>query len=308
ATVAILAASAFVASDLGAPMAALVALTPMALAEAWVALPEVCGAKARSRAAESRLATVLDRSPAVIADPDLPALEQTDDTAPVHLQSVSASWTSDAGRSSPDGGPVSTIRLDLDSLEVGPLRPGERVQLTGPNGVGKSTALAVLARHLDPLSGTYTLASRDVRALTVDSVRARIAVVDDEPHAFAGSVRANLALAAPAAGDDAMLRALDRVDLRRWLDGLPEGLDTHLRGISGGERARLSMARAVLSARPLVLLDEPTAHLDDASAECALGGLGDFVVAPIVVAVSHRPLPWTDFVTVALDRPDVLSA
>ncbi|MGB3764163.1 MAG: thiol reductant ABC exporter subunit CydD, partial [Ornithinimicrobium sp.] len=86
ATVAILAASAFVAGDLGAPMAALVALTPMALAEAWVALPEVCGAKARSRAAQSRLASVLDRSPAVTADPHVPALDKTGDTAPVHLQ------------------------------------------------------------------------------------------------------------------------------------------------------------------------------------------------------------------------------
>ncbi|MGC1208646.1 MAG: ATP-binding cassette domain-containing protein, partial [Ornithinimicrobium sp.] len=126
-------------------------------------------------------------------------------------------------------------------------------------------------------------------------------IVDDEPHAFAGTVRANLALAAPEASDDAMVKALDAADLGRWLAGLPRGLDTSIAGVSGGERARLSMARAVLSGRPIVLLDEPTAHLDDTTAERALDGLSAAGI-PIVVAVSHRPLPWTGFSTRPLDR------
>lgn len=281
------------AGQISGPFAALVALIPMALADTWVGAADIAGAHARARAAAERLEKVLDQEPAVAgaarqdaakprAAQDL-AHDPLQDTTPhADLDAVGASWTRGAG--------TAYQSLDLQPLDLD-LPAGARVALTGPNGSGKSTALAVLARHLDPATGSYRHDREDVRDLDLEATRARLAVVDDEPHAFAGSVRANLALAAPDADDEAMVEALDRVDLGHWFTTLPEGLDTLLTGLSGGERSRLSIARALLSGRPIVLLDEPTAHLDDATADRAIGGL---LGAPgsagrTFVLVSHRP-------------------
>jgi ATP-binding cassette subfamily C protein CydCD len=246
-----------------APYAALVALVPLALADTWVGAAEIAGAHARARAAAERLEAVLGRTPAVR---DRGAGHPARTGVPhLALDGVAAEWGGPTGRR---GAQV----LDLAPLDL-TLTPGSRVALTGPNGAGKSTALAVLARHLDPLSGRYAVDGTEVRDLDLEAMRARMALVDDEPHAFAGPVRANLLLARPDATDTDVLAALEAVDLGWWFRTLPEGLDTVLLGLSGGERARLSMARAVLSRRPVVLLDEPAAHLDDATAERALDGM-----------------------------------
>ncbi len=276
AVVAWLAWTGYRSGDLTAPLAALVALTPMALAEAFTGLPEVAGARARARVAAHRLDTVLDQEPAVAGRGTDPMTQPT----PVTLDAVAASWTGE--------------RADLAPFTLEDLSPGDRVQLTGPNGAGKSTVLAVLARQLDPSGGRHTMGGRDVLGLDLASTRAAVAVVDDEPHAFAGSVRANLALAAPSAGAAEMVRALHAVDLGGWLSRQPEGLATLVTGLSGGERTRLAMARAVLSDRPLLLLDEPTAHLDDVTAERAMAGVlaadDSDGARRAVVVVSHRSL------------------
>jgi ATP-binding cassette, subfamily C, bacterial CydCD len=268
-------ASAVGASSITGPVAALVALAPIALADGWVGLAEVGGARARARAAEQRLDRVLGQAPAVTDTGD----RSTSGVLPVTADGIRAAWTDEQA-------PLGPFTLPL-------LEPGARAQLSGPNGVGKSTMLAVLARHLTPTSGTHLLAGVPAAEVRLADARADIAVVDDEPHAFAGSIRANLALAAPDATDADLLDALDAADLTRWLHGQPDGLDTPLSGLSGGERTRLAVARAVLSRRSLVLLDEPAAHLDDATAERALRRLlADPALA--VVAVSHQPLPVVD--------------
>ncbi|WP_130014165.1 thiol reductant ABC exporter subunit CydC [Serinicoccus sediminis] len=277
---------------LSGPYAALVALVPLALADARAGLPEVEGARARARSAAARLDALVGQEPAVAGRGTAPV-----PAAPpvLELREASARWVPGAGV--PD--------LHLLDLVV---EPGDRIRLSGPNGAGKSTALAVLARHLDPSGGDYLLAGvdadqgcrcgSDVRALDVEQTRALMAVVDDEPHAFAGSVRANLALAAPGATDEQLLDAVEAVDLGGWFGTLPQGLDTPLTGLSGGERSRLALARALLSGRPVVLLDEPAAHLDDATAQRALGGLLDRVGGGrAVVLVSHtEPVTgrWTE--------------
>ncbi|WP_122261935.1 thiol reductant ABC exporter subunit CydD [Ornithinimicrobium cerasi] len=278
AAVAVLAWQARSAGELTGPYAALVALVPMALADTWVGTADIAGAAARARASADRLAAVLGRSPAVhgrgTGSPAGTAVPR------LVLDAVGAAWGEESR--------AARHTLDLAPLDL-TLQPGCRLALTGPNGVGKSTALAVLARHLDPLCGRYAVDGQDAVDLDLEATRSRIAVVDDEPHAFAGSVRANLLLARPDADDEDLLAALLAVDLGHWLATLPAGLGTTLTGLSGGERARLSMARAVLSGRPVVLLDEPAAHLDDATAGRALGGLLAAGARRTHLMVSHRP-------------------
>lgn len=301
--VATLAWQAHAAGALSGPYAALVALVPLALADTWVGAADIAGARARARAAAARLEAVLGQTPAVrgTGTDELAATALL--TPTLGLEGVTASWSAPQTPGAPHT-PGTPQALDLAPLDL-TLRPGARVALTGPNGVGKSTALAVLARHLDPLTGSYTVDGTDVTVLELERTRARVAVVDDEPHAFAGSVRANLVLARPDATDEEVLAALDAVDLGPWYATLPHGLDTLLTGLSGGERARLSLARAVLSRRPVVLLDEPAAHLDDATAERALGGLlaAGTGHARTHVLVSHRTGDLTGWDAVELSAP-----
>ena len=170
--------------------------------------------------------------------------------------------------------------------------------MTGPNGAGKSTLLALLGRQLELSGGRYTVDGTDVRDLPVEEVRALVAVVDDEPHVFASTLRENLRLALPIddsqSGDPELVTTLRRAGLSGWLGSLPDGLDSRLgaggRGLSGGERARLAVARALLSGRPVLLLDEPVAHLDHATATAVLADVLGDAHGRSVVVVSHTPL------------------
>ncbi len=291
-------------------VAAVLVLAPLAVGDALVGLPDAMGAWARARASERRLRELLDQPPAVReprrADlgpgpvaglgPDLadegriPTTDPATDPAglALDLDGVAARWraaaadTGAGGRAAYDLAPV--------SLHVG---AGEHLVLTGANGSGKSTLLAVLARHLDPVVGSYRLGGLDVGSLSLDDARARLAAVDDEPHVFATSLRENLRLARPDADDAQLEAALRASGLGGWFAGLPDGLDTMLgtggRGVSGGERSRLSLARAHVSRRPVVLLDEPVAHLDHATAVAVLADLRAAFAGRTVVMVSHRP-------------------
>jgi ABC-type transport system involved in cytochrome bd biosynthesis fused ATPase/permease subunit len=180
--------------------------------------------------------------------------------------------------------------------DVGPLdlqiTPGTRLAITGPNGCGKSTLLAVLSRALDPTGGSYLLGDQEAVRLELGQARETFAVLDDEPHLFASTLRANLALARPGSADADLIEALDRAGLTQWFAELGQGLDTIIgaggRGVSGGERARLGLARALLSGRPVLLLDEPVAHLDHATADAVMGDLTRSATVQTVVMVSHR--------------------
>jgi ABC-type transport system involved in cytochrome bd biosynthesis fused ATPase/permease subunit len=149
-----------------------------------------------------------------------------------------------------------------------------------------------LARALDPASGSYRLGEQDAQLLDLGQARQVFAVLDDEPHLFASTLRANLELARPGAGDPDLLEALERAGLAQWLAELGQGLDTVIgtggRGVSGGERARLGLARALLSKRPVLLLDEPVAHLDHATADAVMGDLTHSANGRSVIMVSHR--------------------
>lgn len=287
------------AGAINGPFAALLLLTPLALGDVVGLIPDAVGSFARSAAARDRLQALLTQEPAVAG-----AGSQTiaSDAPTIELDGVTASWTGAAT----DTGPHTMT-----------IAPGEHLAITGPNGCGKSTLLAVVARHLDPSGGTYRWNGTDVRDADLDAVRARIAFVDDDPHLFAGTLRANLLLARPEANDDDLALALRRAGLDAWLAGLPDGLDTHLgehltgsddsatggagpateRSVSGGERARLAIARALLSERPVIALDEPVAHLDGPTADAVIRDLLAASRGRTVVMVSHHPVAFD-----ALDR------
>ena len=290
-----------VGSDLAAAVRALLVLLPVALTDALTPLSDAVRARAGAEAAGARLEALLDQTPAVSPDPDGRAVLSQQAVRPPHLRltTVRASW--DGG---PDDAAVPSPRVALGPVDLD-LPPGSRTHVTGPNGCGKSTLLAVLARHLDPLTGSFTVDGADVRDLPLEAVRRSVAVVDDEPWVLATSLRENLRIARPQPDpvaesgseelDAVLVGALERAGLGPWFATLPEGLDTRLgtggRGVSGGERARLALARAHASERPVVLLDEPVAHLDPATAAAVLADLATATAGRTVVVVSHQPLP-----------------
>ncbi len=154
--------------------------------------------------------------------------------------------------------------LDGPSLRV---PAGRRVGVAGPSGSGKSTLAALLLRFVDPEDGTLRLGGVDLPRLALDDVRRVVGLVDDDPHVFATTLAENIRLARPGAGDEDVVAALRSAGLGGWLDGPADGLDTRLGdgclAGAGGEHARLAVARSLLADQRVLVLDEPTAHLDD---------------------------------------------
>ncbi|NGN93103.1 thiol reductant ABC exporter subunit CydD [Nocardioides sp. KC13] len=234
------------------PMLALLTLVPLALAEPATTLADAGAAKARTRAAQRRLDDLTSRKPAVQA-PEQP-LEPTDDTT-IAITGVTAR-------------PGDGHAVQVPDLHV---EPGARIGIVGPSGSGKSTLAALLLRFLDPDTGTITLGGRPTSDLDPQDVRKIVGIVDDDPHVFASNLVENVRLARPAATDDEVEKALRRAHLGDWLDALPAGMQTRLGDgaaqVSGGERARLAVARSLLAGHKVLVLDEPLAHLDTSTAE-----------------------------------------
>ncbi|MCK9824674.1 thiol reductant ABC exporter subunit CydD [Nocardioides cavernae] len=261
---------------------ALLLLVPLALADVTTGLADAGALSVRSRAARRRLDQLVATAPAV-----------TDPTDPQPLPAGHGLTVT--GSIGWDGSPV----LTLDELTV---RPGEHLGITGASGTGKSTIAATLVRFLDPVAGDVRLDGTDLRDLALHDVRGVVGLVDDDPHVFASTVAENVRLARPGADDAEVRSALDRACLGAWVDALPDGLHTHVgpgsREVSGGERARLALARALLADPQVLVLDEPTAHLDGATArEVATEMLGS-------AARAGRSIVWITHGTVGLDEMD----
>ena len=172
------------------------------------------------------------------------------------------------------------------------LPAGKRVGIVGPSGAGKSTLISLLLRYWDIESGRIWLSGQDLRAYAPVDVRKMMAVVEPRPYLFHTTLRSNLRLTSPTASDDELYQVLRRVQLEAWVSALPRGLDTPLgeRGnqVSGGERQRLAVARALLQNAPLWLLDEPTAHLDPRSRQSVAASLLEVTRGRSVIWVTHE--------------------
>ena len=157
----------------------------------------------------------------------------------------------------------------LDGVDLR-LARGRAVAVLGPSGCGKTSLAELLVRLRDPGAGRVTYGGVDVRRLRQDDLRRTVLLVAQDAHVFATTIRNNLVLARPGADDAVLLDALDAVGLGTFVAGLPEGLDTHVgedgARLSGGQRRRLLVARALVSDARVLLLDEPAAHLDPEAA------------------------------------------
>jgi ATP-binding cassette subfamily C protein CydD/ATP-binding cassette subfamily C protein CydCD len=173
------------------------------------------------------------------------------------------------------------------------IHPGEIVALTGPSGCGKSTALLALLGFVAPADGRVTVAGRPLSSVDLAAWRRQVAWVPQRPALFAASVRENIRLGDPTAGEEAVRRAARLAGVDGFVDSLPLGFDTLLGddgvGVSAGQRQRIALARAFLRDAPVVLLDEPTANLDAATAAGVLAAIRRLAHGRTVVVAAHRP-------------------
>lgn len=270
---------------------AVVVLLPLAAFEAVTDLPLAVLHQQRARRAAGRIREVL-AAPEPVREPAEPATPPAT-PFPLAVRHLTARY---AGQRLPalDG-------LDLD------LVPGRRIAVVGPSGSGKTTLAQVLLRFLDPESGRYTLAGTDAGALDGDAVRRLVGLCAQDAHIFDSSLRENLRLARPSAGEPELRAALARARLLGWVDGLPEGLDTmvgeHGARMSGGQRRRLALARALLADFPVLVLDEPAEHLDLATADALTADLLAATEGRTTVLITHRLAGLEDVdEVVVLDR------
>ncbi|HWA66571.1 MAG TPA: ABC transporter ATP-binding protein [Mycobacteriales bacterium] len=170
--------------------------------------------------------------------------------------------------------------------------PGQLVALVGPSGAGKTTISQLVTRMYDVQSGAVLVADRDVRSVTLESLRGVIGVVTQDAHMFHDTIRANLTYAKPDATEDELWAVVEAAQIAELVRSLPEGLDTLVgdRGyrLSGGEKQRLAIARLLLKAPSVVVLDEATAHLDSESEAAVQRALATALAGRTSLVIAHR--------------------
>ncbi len=172
------------------------------------------------------------------------------------------------------------------------IEPGQMVALVGPSGAGKTTISALVPRLYDVTGGAVRINGIDVRDATSESLREVIGVVTQDPHLFHDTLRANLVYAQPRASEAQIIEALEQAQILALVESLPDGLDTVVgeRGyrLSGGEKQRVALARLILKAPDIVVLDEATAHLDSESELAVQRALRVALAGRTALVIAHR--------------------
>ena len=248
----------------------------MAAFEAVTPLPATALRLRSTLESGRRLVEVSRREPPV-SDPELPAALPP--AADVLLDRVAFRHTEG------ESWGLADVTLDLPE--------GRRIALVGPSGAGKSTLAALLVRFLDPDEGRLDLGGTDVRSLRQRDVRSRITLDAQDAYLFSTTIRENVRLARPDSTDAEIAEALARTQAWEWVDGLPDGLDTFVGeegdAVSGGERRRIALARTFLGRAPVVVLDEPTAHLDPETARALIADAFAAANGRSILLITHRP-------------------
>ena len=236
-------------------------------------------ASTEGAAAARDVFAILDTAPPDLGKPHAALVDLRRDT--IRLTGVTLAYP---GRARP--------ALDRVSLTI---RPGDQLTLTGPSGAGKSSLLALLLGFARPAAGGIEVGGTALADVDLDAWRRQIAWVPQDPHLFAASVAENIALGDPAASREAITRAARAAGAAGFIEDLPQGYDTALgeRGLrlSSGQRQQIALARAFLRDAPLLLLDEPAAHLDPGSTARLDGVLAMLAAGRTVIRVSHDRRP-----------------
>ncbi len=242
-----------------------------------------------------RVFEILDLQPMVADAPD--AIELPADARSIEFEDVRFSY--------PRADEVSLASLeDVAVLDSGAAagsaarassfraEPGELVALVGPSGAGKTTISQLVPRIYDVRSGAVLVGGHDVRSVTQQSLRDRIGVVSQDAHMFHDTIRGNLLYAKPSATEAELLEVIALAQIAELVDSLPDGLDTVVgdRGyrLSGGEKQRLAIARLLLKAPEIVILDEATAHLDSESEVAVQAALAQALQGRTSLVIAHR--------------------
>jgi thiol reductant ABC exporter CydC subunit len=264
------------AGTINGALLAVLALVPLAAFELVSPLPAATQAFQRARLAAGRVFEVMDAPPAV-CEPRHPI---TVGAGP-HTVSLHSAWAS-----YPGAGRAALRGVDLQ------LGPGRRVALVGPSGGGKSTLAGVLVRFLPVDAGEASLDGTPMERLVGDDVRRVVGLVEQHPHLFDTTLAENLRIGRRSASDDELTGVLTRVGLGTWLVGLPDGLATAVgpagTRLSGGQRQRVAIARALLADFPVLVLDEPTAHLEPVAADVLTADMLQLTNGRSTLLITHR--------------------
>jgi thiol reductant ABC exporter CydC subunit len=263
-------------------MLAALALLALAAVEALAPLQVAAQHLGATATAARRLEEITERRPPAVDPPD-----------PLPVPARPALALEGARlRYSPEGPWV------LDGLDLR-LDPGRRVAVVGASGAGKSTIANVLVRFRDLDEGRATLDGRDLRRYAQEDVRHAVRLCEQEAHLFATSIGDNVRIGRAGAAEGDVRAALARAGLGAWIDSLPDGLDTQVgeagAEVSGGQRSRIALARALVSEAPVLVLDEPTAHLDAASTRAFVEDLLKGARQGSVLLVTHSPIGLEGF-------------